>query len=212
MIFKRVLLSLLSAVVIGNVCADDTENGYDRHGYVLRPEMGIGSSNYHSEGAPYANVDFGYQFSNPFFAGVGVEYTIASPNYHRVYSTLPIYISTRVSPVKRPVTPFVDLKIGYNIALKSRDYYYHSYYRSANSLWNFEENIEEEKWEGLFLFTSIGIQIRKVEFLCFFNITGALFEKKIYNSETDMTIKTEEERRRYGGLGIKLGYNINLSR
>lgn len=114
--------------------------------------------------------------------------------------------------MKRPVTPFVDLKIGYNIALKSRDYYYHSYYKSANSLWNFEENIEDEKWKGLFLFTSIGIQIRKVEFLCFFNITGALFEKKIYNSETDMTIKTEEERRRYGGLGIKLGYNINLSR
>ena len=76
-----------------------------------------------------------------------VEYTIASPNYHRVYSTLPIYISTRVSPVKRPVTPFVDLKIGYNIALKSRDYSYPSYYKSANSLWNFEKKYRRGEME-----------------------------------------------------------------
>lgn len=213
--FKKQILLFLSTILVVNVCAQEAETegkkSFSRCGYILRPEVGIGNSMFSDRIAPYASIDFGYQFGNPFFVGAGVEYTIAQVSRSTSYSTLPIYVSARISPVaKRPVTPIVDLKMGYNIGIGKREIYYLDYFKESPALWQFKETYTGERWQGLFLYASFGIQIRRVDVQWFWDHTGGLEKSHVYTSSTGKTSDTETHHLSYLGTGLKLAYNIRI--
>jgi len=212
--FKKQILLFLSIILVGNVCAQEAETegkkSFSRCGYILRPEVGIGNSMFSDRIAPYASIDFGYQFDNPFFVGAGVEYTIAQVRRSTSYSTLPIYVSARISPVKRPVTPIIDMKIGYNIGIGKREYNYFSYYKGTPALWFYKETHTKERWQGLFLYASCGIQIRRVDVLWFWDCTGGIEKENTYDSGTERTSSSRKYRHSYLGTGLKLAYNVGI--
>lgn len=222
MILRKGFLFILSILFVSNIWGEETseKESFDRSGYILRPEVGVGVSTFYDEGAPYISIDFGRQFNNLFFAGVGVEYTIVQsnsisrPDRDKFYSTLPIYASARLTPVRRPITPIMDLKIGYNIGIGSHDFSYYEFYKNENSLWSFKERTSQEKWQGLFLYASAGIQIHNFDLLWFWDFTGGKTTTNYYNyyNSTSNTTFSEKEYDLHYGLGLKIGYNFNLSK
>lgn len=222
MILRKEFLFILSILFVSNVWGEETneKESFDRSGYILRPEVGVGASTFYDEGAPYINIDLGRQFNNLFFAGAGVGYTIVQsrnisrPGRDKFYSTLPIYASVRLTPVRRPITPIIDLKIGYNIGIGSHDNSYYDFYKNENSLWFFKERALHEKWQGLFLYASLGIQIHNFDLICFWDFTGGKTEINYYNyfNNTSSTTFSEKEHDMYYGLGLKIGYNFNFSK
>ena len=170
------LLMLLGAsslaeaqIVVSSTTASTTrlhEKSGREKGWVISPEVGISKKFY------MANVTAAYQF-NPYLSiggGIGLEYrndnlylfdSIGMMSSGERYSlmSLPIYANTRVYFCDRKLSPFLDLKAGYQIPVTESDVLYAA----------------QEALEGLFAIAMLGVQYKNIDLgvdLAYFNAKG----------------------------------------
>lgn len=117
-----VLLALFGLTLFSD--AQEVSKSGREKGLVIRPEIGVGmgslgkSDNYY---ALYLQGSVDYQFNPYFNAGVGTgfsnnKWSLAGFGKDRVMA-LPIYANLRAYLCDKKVSPFFDLKMGYNIPL-----------------------------------------------------------------------------------------------
>lgn len=203
---KYLLISILSLLSVTSVFSKGEE--YQRNGFCLRPEVAFLVNEFCDELFFASDVCFNasYYFEKPFSVGVGLGYKIYSDGDEHA-SALPLYACARWTPLKRKITPFVDLRVGYLFGLKKITDEYYSYFKTSASRWGYEETIENEILHGIYVSPRIGVTFRKVDVFVSGNLTGAELTKDFYNSNTQ---RNTNENQWYKDLGLQIGVSYNF--
>ena len=162
-------------IVVSQTTASTTrvhEKSGREKGWVICPEVGISKKFY------MANVTAAYQF-NPFLSiggGTGLEYrtdnlylfdSIGMMSSGERYSlvSLPIYVNARVYFCDRKLSPFIDLKAGYQIPVSE-----------SNVLYAAQETLE-----SLFAIAMLGAQYKNIDL----GVALAYFKAKGYDQSVE---------------------------
>ena len=162
-------------IVVSQTTASTTrfhEKSGREKGWVISPEVGISKKFY------MANVTAAYQF-NPFLSiggGTGLEYrtdnlylfdSIGMMSSGERYSlvSLPIYVNARVYFCDRKLSPFIDLKAGYQIPVSE-----------SNVLYAAQETLE-----SLFAIAMLGAQYKNIDL----GVALAYFKAKGYDQSVE---------------------------
>lgn len=59
----------------------------------------------------------GYQFNPYFYLGGGLSFYLNVTTASERFNSIPIFANVRITPLKRSITPFLDVKVGYDFNL-----------------------------------------------------------------------------------------------
>lgn len=175
-------------------------------GLVVRPEIGIGyiGQRVTLSSAVNALCNVTYQF-NPYISlggGSGIYFNKKNYTPSLNYLSIPLYANIRGYFCNLKISPYYDVKLGYNISLLSYSYYWGSDYYYRDRLNGFYGNF------------SLGLQHKNYDFGIEFNLFERIFNN-IGNNIGNSTIRSFNSTIRSFDsftLCLKFAYNFQIKK
>ena len=204
----RLLLVLLALFGLTSLSdAQEVSKSGREKGLVVRPEFGVGvgslgkSDNYY---ALYLQGSVDYQFNPYFNAGVGAGFStnnwcLGGIGKDKVMA-LPVYANLRAYLCDKKVSPFFDLKMGYNIPLNEGRI--REEYNPPLHLWN----DYYLKIDGLYGLLSFGLQAGGIDF----GISMGWAQGVSREINQDPYYNVKEHSNLYFTTAFSIAYNIQF--
>ena len=204
----RLLLVLLALFGLTSLSdAQEVSKSGREKGLVIRPEIGVGmgslgkSDNYYSL---YFQGSANYQFNSYFNAGVGAGFSTNNWCYGGIgkdkVMALPVYANLRAYLCDKKVSPFFDLKMGYNIPLNEGRI--REEYNPPLHLWN----DSYFKIKGLYGMLSFGLQAGGMDV----GISMGWAQGVSHEINQDPYYNVKEHSNLYFTTAFSIAYNIQF--
>ncbi|MBR4836901.1 MAG: hypothetical protein IK004_00500 [Bacteroidales bacterium] len=200
-----VLLALFGVTTLSN--AQGVSKSGREKGLIIRPEIGVGmgslgkSDHYY---ALYLQGSVDYQFNPYFNAGVGAGFStnnwcLGGIGKDKVMA-LPVYANLRAYLCDKKVSPFFDLKMGYNIPLNEGRI--REEYNPPLHLWN----DSYFKIKGLYGMLSFGLQAGGMDV----GISMGWVQGVSREMDQNMNYNVKEHSNSYFMTAFSIAYNFQL--
>ena len=202
--------SLAEAQIVVSQTTASTRKIYEKSGrekgIVIRPEILATHDVNHPEGNLINfHATVAYQF-NPYYSiggGLGVDNLHCSSNHYADFNLtgIPIYANARAYFLDRKLSPYIDLKIGYQFSLNNG---------TTND--GYVPGYEINRMKGILLYGTVGLEYRHIDLgftIGYYTVSEDYYQ---YSNEIDSMLFKETSPTSHVVFMVSLAYNFQFKK